>query len=74
MKVPLELLFIVFLLAVGWSQPYRHHLERILGREAKPSPAARSALTRRIPARPDPTPVRDNSWLWQPGRLDSKAH
>jgi hypothetical protein len=74
MKILLEFLFILLLIAVGWRQPYREHANRALGIPvAPPEPKSTPAASRATPypaAAPAPTPVRDSSWMHRPTRLD----
>lgn len=70
MKVLLELLFIFFLVFVGWRQPYRQHVERIFGKEPAAVRASTPAQAASRPARPASTPAPDSSWLWKPTKLD----
>ena len=77
MKVLLELLVIVILLAAGWNQPYRLHLERLFGADAGASVQKTDATQTAPRYRPAgtalrTTPAPDNSWLWERTILDPK--
>jgi hypothetical protein len=77
MKVLVELLVIVILLAAGWNQSYRLHLERLFGADAGTAGRRTDApqtASRYRPAEPAlrTTPAPDNSWLWERTILDPK--
>jgi hypothetical protein len=79
MKVLVELLVIVILVAAGWNQSYRLHLERLFGADSSASGRSIRAPQTAAPYWSAPaafrsSPAPDNSWLWQRTILDPKAH
>ena len=85
MKELAAFLLLIVLVVVGWNQPYKAHLDGMMGKPppATPAPAtpaaaplpAHAATAAPLPpvaqAAPAATPARDASWMWKHTAIDA---
>ena len=70
MREALALLFLIVLIAMGWKQPYRNHVNSVVpqvGAAAQiTTPDPRQQRMQAVPVVP-----RDRSWMWERTKMDA---